>query len=152
MPLDLTTTVPRSPFDQLDGYAWLPRMIDKARAYFAGTQGEYTAYPCPGDKKFLAFFGIDAAPLGDLIKGGASDEAIAAWIKERSKRTPDDAAAYARGLSAAPRSLLLRLALRVMRRNLGKALAQRYPDRSMAEIHSFARMIALDEGHPIPGF
>jgi hypothetical protein len=28
----------------LDGYPWLPRMIDKARA---GTLGDYYRYPCP---------------------------------------------------------------------------------------------------------
>lgn len=48
MALDLRTDIPRNPFDQIDGYAWLPRLIDKTRAYFAGTKGSYTRYPSPG--------------------------------------------------------------------------------------------------------
>lgn len=69
---DLTKQVPRSPFDELEGFAWLPRMIDKARATFAGTNGDYTPFPCPGDKQFLRYFGIDAGELGRLIVPGAS--------------------------------------------------------------------------------
>ena len=36
----------------LDGYVWLPRMIDKGRAKLAGTLGD-TVHPCPVDHTCL---------------------------------------------------------------------------------------------------
>jgi len=38
---DLTKHPPRSPRVQLGGFAHLPRLLDKARAVAAGTNGEY---------------------------------------------------------------------------------------------------------------
>src|SRR5437870_13566776 len=49
---NLKTEYPRSSKELLGGYAHLARMIDKARAREAGTNGDYI-YPCPLDKAFL---------------------------------------------------------------------------------------------------
>src|ERR1700722_18429694 len=38
---DLTAEAPRGLDAELEGYAWLPRMLDKARATLAGTAGSY---------------------------------------------------------------------------------------------------------------
>jgi len=45
---DLTQSPPRSPRVRLGGFAHLPRLIDKARATLAGTNGEYN-YDCGMD-------------------------------------------------------------------------------------------------------
>jgi hypothetical protein len=152
MALDLTHDVPRSPFDQIDGIAWLPRVIDKARAYFAGTHGDYSPYPCPGDKGFLTYFRLDANALGEVIKGGASDDEIAAYVRAHTSRTAAETAAYAEAMLHPPGNPIVRLALFVMKRKLKSRFQARYPQRSFAEIDSFPKMLALDEGHPIPGF
>src|SRR5205823_5660647 len=49
MPPDLTTHTPHGLDAELEGYAWLPRMLDKARATLAGTAGEYQ-FGCPVDQ------------------------------------------------------------------------------------------------------
>lgn len=148
---DLTRGVPRSPFDELDGFAWLPRMLDKARAFFAGTHGEYTAYPCPGDKTFLKHFGLDPTALGAVIKGGASDEEVARWVATHAKDPSDGAkAAFRRSLREAPPNPFFRLVIWVFRRKLASAIRAKSPHVDHARLRSFSHLVAAEEGHPLP--
>ncbi|MBC7542929.1 MAG: DUF5069 domain-containing protein [Candidatus Sericytochromatia bacterium] len=151
MTLDLTKDVPRSPFATLNGFVWLPRMIDKARAFYAGTMGDYSAYPCPGDKQFLDFFGIDAQAIGTIIKDGASDETITEYVAKQTSRTAADKQAYALRQQNPPASLLHRVALKVFRRKHRAKFQTLHPNLPFGRIDSFAKMIALEEGHPILG-
>ncbi|HEY4097832.1 MAG TPA: DUF5069 domain-containing protein [Baekduia sp.] len=64
----------------LDGYAWLPRMIDKSRAARAGTLGTMI-HPCPVDRRCLALLGIDVATFGDVVAGAADDEAVLTGLR-----------------------------------------------------------------------
>lgn len=86
---DLTVRPPRSPRATLGGYVLLPRMLDKARATVAGTNGEYH-YNCPLDQHILMFLGIDPDALLAQLKEGKGDTEILAWITEnqKNKRTP----------------------------------------------------------------
>ena len=43
--------------ETLEGYAWLPRIIDKARAYDAGMLGS-CVHPCPVDQRCLGLLGV----------------------------------------------------------------------------------------------
>lgn len=150
MALDLSKQVPRSPFEELDGFPWLPRMIDKARAYFAGTHGDYSPYPCPGDRIFLKFFGLDAKALGDLIQSGASDEAIAAYAKRETKRSPADFEAFRQSQRRPPNNPLLRFAFKMFIRRGLKRLGSKRPA-DPTKIDTIAKLLALEEGHPVPG-
>jgi hypothetical protein len=76
---DLTEHPPRSPRVRLGGFVHLPRLLDKARAFAVGKQGEFT-YPCPLDKRLLDFVGIDPDAFLDQIKTGKSDTAMLAWL------------------------------------------------------------------------
>ncbi len=61
----------------LDGYAWLPRMIDKSRAARAGTLGD-GVHPCPVDRRCLALLRIDFATFSEVVARAADDaEALA---------------------------------------------------------------------------
>ena len=86
---DLTKRPPRSPRQQLGGYALLPRMLDKGRAEIAGQSGEYH-YNCPLDQRFVQFVGIDPAALREQLAAGKGDGEVLAWINETAqhKRTP----------------------------------------------------------------
>lgn len=151
MALDLATSVPRSPFDELDGFPWLPRMIDKARAFYANTLGEYSPYPCPGDKGFLHHFGIDHGPLGELIKGGADDAAIAAWCQAHSTRSDDASKAAFRAKLRSPESnWLFKVALWIFTRKNMAAIKKNSPNVGTSQIISFACMVSAEEGHPLP--
>jgi hypothetical protein len=66
----------------LDGYAWLPRMIDKARADRAGTIGEFI-YPCPIDRACLARLRVEAETFADIAITFADDGSILAELRRR---------------------------------------------------------------------
>lgn len=139
--LDLTREFPRSPFDSLAGYFWLPRMIDKARAYFAGTHGDYTPYPCPADQRFLSFYGLDADKLGEVIKSGATDDEIAAWVNTHAtKRTPEEMLEYYKGMGLPPADPEVAAHL--------KAAAEKVAPGQ--EVKSWSHLICIEEHHPFP--
>lgn len=76
MPLtDLTTHEPRGLDAELDGYAWLPRMLDKARATLAGTPGGYL-FGCPVDHTCMARLGITPELVLDLAARHTDDQAV----------------------------------------------------------------------------
>ncbi|HTX65204.1 MAG TPA: DUF5069 domain-containing protein [Opitutaceae bacterium] len=83
---DLTQHPPRSPRARLGGYVHLPRLLDKARAFAAGKVGEYV-YPCPLDKRFFGFTGIDPDAFLAAVKTGKGDVAMLAWVTENTKPT-----------------------------------------------------------------
>src|SRR5579864_4568881 len=89
MPTDFRDgkTFPRRGRQALDGFLWLARVIDKARAAAAGTIHDYI-YPCPMDRGMFERWGITAADFDRAIGEHSSDEAILAWLRERA----DDAA------------------------------------------------------------
>jgi hypothetical protein len=74
----------------LDGYAWLPRMIDKARAFRAGTLGAYV-HPCPVDRRCLTLLGIDVETFGDIAETAGSDAAILAELRRHGIASARDA-------------------------------------------------------------
>jgi quercetin dioxygenase-like cupin family protein len=63
----------------LDGYAWLPRMIDKSRAARAGTLGD-AIHPCPVDRRCLALLGTDVETFGDIVARSADDAEVLAGL------------------------------------------------------------------------
>jgi quercetin dioxygenase-like cupin family protein len=64
----------------LDGYAWLPRMIDKSRAARAGTLGG-AVHPCPVDRRCLTLLGIDVETFGDVVARSADDAGVLAGLR-----------------------------------------------------------------------
>jgi hypothetical protein len=86
---DFTQHPPRSPRVRLGGYVHLPRLLDKARASAAGKLGEFI-YPCPLDKRFFTFTGIDPDAFLAAVKSGKGDVEMLAWVNEHAKpaRTP----------------------------------------------------------------
>lgn len=78
--LDLTTHEPRGLAEELEGYAWLPRMLDKARATLAGTPGRYQ-FGCPVDHTCMARLGITPELLLDLAARHPDDHALLAALR-----------------------------------------------------------------------
>jgi hypothetical protein len=146
---DLIREYPRSPYEILQGFPWLPRLIDKVRAKHAGTLGAYTPYPCGADRRFLAAFIIDTAALEQFIAGGASDEEIAAWCLEHCGNKPAAAAPDYRRTQFQPIAPERREALETYQREI---LAERPgTDRAaLAAADNFTKAICVEEGYPIP--
>jgi len=110
MTLDLTKQPPRSPYDELGGITFLPRSIDKMRAYLAGTAGEYNAKTGYSTQLF-ALFGVTADEFEQIVRENPTDEGVLrallarkpltkeeidAWNERSINRTPVDEAGWAR--------------------------------------------------------
>lgn len=89
---DLSKEEPRAMATKLDGYEWLPRLIDKARASVAGTLGDYYKYPCPIDRVCLDILGLTADEFSDISVRFADDAAILGELKRRGIPAAADAA------------------------------------------------------------
>jgi quercetin dioxygenase-like cupin family protein len=72
---DLTAREPRPIGAELDGYAWIPRMLDKARATLAGTQGTYQ-FGCPVDHTCMARLGVTPELVLELAARHGDDQTV----------------------------------------------------------------------------
>ena len=84
---DLTQHPPRSPRVRLGGFAHLPRILDKARAYAAGKNGEYI-FESGLDKRFFTFAGSEASAFLAEVKQGRTDTEMLAWVQAHSSTKP----------------------------------------------------------------
>lgn len=145
---DLTKTVPRSPYEELGGYPWLARLIDKVRALAAGKLGEYTSFPCGGDQIFLGAVEVHAASLKAQIDHGATDDEIVAWLKANGapghmENMGGLVAQLHAPIEDGPQIEMLNTAKR--------ALAKARPDLDVSGAANFIHLICLEEGHMVPG-
>jgi hypothetical protein len=94
---DLRRHPPRSPRTRLGGFAHLPRLIDKARAFVAGTHGDYH-YNCPVDQRFFAFTGINPDAFLLEVKAGKTDSELLAYASAHlvPPRAPSQIASWTR--------------------------------------------------------
>jgi len=92
---DLTQRPPRSPRCRLGGFAQLPRLIDKARAFAAGTHGDFH-YNCPIDQRFFSYTGIDADAFLSEVKKGRTDAELLTFVQAHAqpKRHPSEVAVW----------------------------------------------------------
>ena len=80
-----------APFDSvLDGYAYIPRMLDKARATIAGTNGSYV-FGCPVDHTCMARLGIAPSLVLELAAAHDDDRDVLAALKEHGIPSGEDA-------------------------------------------------------------
>lgn len=92
---DLTQHPPRSPYVRLGGFVHLPRLIDKARATLAGTNGDYN-YDCAMDARFWAFTGLHTEAFLAEVKTGKCDYDLLTYVMAamQPKRTAHEIAAW----------------------------------------------------------
>lgn len=87
---DLSVVEP-APFDSvLDGYAYIPRMLDKARATIAGTNGTYM-FGCPVDHTCMARLGISPELVRELAERFDDDRDVLGALKEHGIPSAEDA-------------------------------------------------------------
>ena len=94
---DLSVVDP-APFDsQLEGYAYIPRMLDKARATIAGTQGRYL-FGCPVDHTCMARLNIFPELVLELAERYDDDHDVLVALKEHGIPTAEEAWFDAQGV------------------------------------------------------
>ncbi len=87
---DLEHEAPSAMDETLEGYAWLPRIIDKARAYDAGMLGSYV-HPCPVDQRCLGLLGIEAADFRAIASSARTGADVVAGLERAGARSAEDA-------------------------------------------------------------
>lgn len=91
--IDLTRRPPRSPRVRLGGHTILPRVLDKARATLAGTNGDYR-FDNPLDNVLFAFVGVTAEEFLARVQAGDGDLEVLQWVQSRSGKAPHEVAAW----------------------------------------------------------
>ena len=81
---DLRSHAPRRWNADVDGVIWLPRMIDKARAYDAGTLGLYLYGQSPVDGSLLAAGRIRYEDVLDAVRSAPDDAGVLAALERRA--------------------------------------------------------------------
>ena len=88
-PLDLSKHPPRPPRAELDGIIFLPRSIDKARAYLAG--GNRNGYNIPGvTGGMLERFGISHDDFVATVGAASHDDDVVAFVRRHTSQTTVD--------------------------------------------------------------
>ncbi|MNS57756.1 hypothetical protein D3C72_906540 [compost metagenome] len=80
---------PRSPYESVGGYVWLPRLLDKVRQAQSGEPGEYFVLEAsPLDQVALRLWGVRGRQIREWVQEGLSDEAIAQRVAETGGSNP----------------------------------------------------------------
>lgn len=83
MPETTTTWMPRSGFEQVGGFVWLPRLLDKARRARTGDLGEYVSLNRGGmDGIWLRRLKVSPDSIRAWVAEGLDDGAIAERLGE----------------------------------------------------------------------
>jgi hypothetical protein len=136
--------MPRSARDELEGIAYLPRLLNKIRLHYADTlHPEFRTNLGLGmDLWTCQFLGIDYHDLEREVHAGATDEQALAWARKNGVTRPDHEKAW---FSAY-------LKTRGFRDDLAGRLAKRKkedPKTDRDDILTFMDYIEVDEGRSI---
>ena len=84
MPTDFRsgTAFPRRGRDSIEGFLWLARVFDKARAARDETIHDYI-YPCPMDRGVFDRWGITSKAFDAAVSTIDTDDEILAWLRAR---------------------------------------------------------------------
>ena len=143
---DLTKDYPRSPYEEMGGFPWLARMIDKVRALQANTLGEYVPFPCGGDQRFLGVTGVDPEAFKAQVFSGASDEQLVAWYKANAKV---DAAALESYMQSQAQGYTDPEMIGYLD-NAKAELKKQRPELDVDKAINFGHLICIEEGHAYP--
>jgi Domain of unknown function (DUF5069) len=87
---DLALEEPRPMDETLAGYAWLPRMIDKARAFDAGTLGDLV-HPCPVDLRCLGLLRVEPRRFRAIASRARTAADVLAGLEREGARSAEEA-------------------------------------------------------------
>jgi len=96
---------PRSPREEMAGWTYLPRFVDKIRLHLAGKLApDYQENFTKGfDERWLKAAGVDAAQFIELVKSTITDGEVADWVRVNGRNTPEEKAAHRAFMLSHPR-------------------------------------------------
>ena len=88
----MSTKLPRSPYDSVQGLAYFPRMLDKIRIQAAeGLPELYLPHLGSGfDERCLNFLHVKYDALRERVLAGGTDEEILEWCYENGQRPTEE--------------------------------------------------------------
>jgi hypothetical protein len=95
--MDLTKQPPRSPYDELGGITFLPRTIDKMRAFINGTHGAYNAKTGVSTAIF-DLFGVTPDEFEQIVRENPTDDGVLKALTARKQLTSDQIEVFNRQL------------------------------------------------------
>ncbi len=97
---------PRSPRETMDGWAHLPRYIDKIRLHLAGKlHPDYQPNFGKGfDGAWLKAAGVSHEQMIALVKQSVTDGEVCDWVRKHVKKTAAEKAALLKGMLDYPRA------------------------------------------------
>ena len=76
---------PRSGREKHGGAAFLPRTIDKMRAYINGTHGEYNSHRGLSNRVFT-LYGVTPEQFEQAVRENPTDEGVVKWLETHGKK------------------------------------------------------------------
>ena len=94
--IDLRRHPPRSGYEtEVAGIAGLARTIDKGRAYYTGTLGDYWYGEDSGmDRNLLEFLGVTPQEFSETLRACPTDADVAAWVRDQCPNSPKEIVTY----------------------------------------------------------
>ena len=134
---------PRSGREKLGGMVFVPRTIDKMRAYINGTVGEYSSHRGLSNRTFT-LFGVTPEQFEQAVRENPTDEGVLQWLYQHGKRpSQEEIEAYNQAvLSAGPQNEEGMARFRANLERLG------FGDRTDVKTHVDAE--DLEEGREVP--
>jgi len=116
---------PRSPRETMDGWAYLPRYIDKIRLHLAGQlPADYRENFGQGfDALWLKYAGLQHEQFVAVVKATLTDGQVCDWVRQNVKKSPAEKAAHFQDMASRPlateTAAIARLQLRKQESGLG---------------------------------
>lgn len=91
------TIFPRSPREQMAGWVWLPRFVDKIRLNAAGRlHPDYQPNFCVKgfDLAWLEVAGLKAETFVGMVEGTVTDGEVCDWVARNANTNSDDQATF----------------------------------------------------------
>ncbi len=136
-------TYPRSGREQIGGVVFLPRTIDKMRAFVNGTQGEYNSHRGLSSRVFN-LFGVTPEQFEQAVRENPTDEGVLEWLYQHGKQpSQQEIEAHNQAvLTAGPQNDEGRARFRASLERLG------FGDRT--DVTTFVDSEDLEEGREVP--
>ncbi|MGA3180896.1 MAG: DUF5069 domain-containing protein [Verrucomicrobiota bacterium] len=136
-----TIIYPRSCYETMDGWMYLPRYIDKIRLHLAGKlHSDYTENLGKGfDALWLKYAGLTHDQMLAVVKDSITDGQVCDWVRQRVKKSPADKAAHRADMLSRPKAEDANAVARLQMRKAEAGVAHR------DDIRTFVDCIDADE-------
>lgn len=132
---------PRSPREVMDGWTYLPRLVDKIRLQLAGKlHSDYqNNYLKSFDASWFEAAGVEPEVFIEVVRNSITDGQVADWVRKNVKKTEVEKKAHRDWLLNRGKAADAELQERLKQRKAAAGIAHR------DDVQTFADLIDADE-------